>query len=52
MGYKIGADGLLDLSDCENDDEKLDQCWDYFVENLSDAEVIAFDGKLVGDSPK
>lgn len=47
MGYKIGADGLLDFSDCENDEEKLDQCWDYFVENLSDAEVIAFDGKLV-----
>ncbi|WP_322354401.1 hypothetical protein [Paratractidigestivibacter sp.] len=47
MGYKMGADGLLDFSDCENDGEKLDQCWDYFVENLSNVEVVAFDDKLV-----
>ena len=47
MAYTIGDDGLLDFSDCINDEEKLDQCWDYFVENLSDVEVIAFDGKLV-----
>ena len=48
MGYTIGEDGLLDFSSCETDEEKLDQCWDYFVENLSDVEVVAFDGKLVG----
>ena len=47
MAYKIGEDGLLDFSGCANDEEKLDQCWEYFAENLSDAEVIAFDGKLV-----
>lgn len=47
MSYKIGEDGLLDFSDCANDEEKLDQCWEYFVENLSDVEVIAFDGRLV-----
>lgn len=47
MAYKIGEDGLLDFSGCANDEEKLDQCWEYFVENLSDIEVIAFDGKLV-----
>ena len=47
MAYKIGEDGLLDFSDCANDEEKLDQCWEYFVENLSEVEVIAFDGKLV-----
>ena len=47
MTYKIGEDGLLDFSDCEDDKEKLGQCWDYFVKNLSDVEVIAFDGKVV-----
>lgn len=47
MAYTIGEDGLLDFSGCANDEEKLDQCWDYFVENLSDVEVFAFDGKLV-----
>jgi hypothetical protein len=47
MAYKIGDDGLLDFSGCANDEEKLDQCWEYFIENLSDVEVIAFDGKLV-----
>lgn len=47
MAYKIGEDGLLDFSSCANDEEKLDQCWEYFVENLSDVEVVAFDGKLV-----
>lgn len=47
MAYTLGDDGLLDFSGCSNDEEKLDQCWDYFVENLSDVEVIAFDGKLV-----
>lgn len=47
MGYTIGEDGLLDFSSCETDEEKLDQCWDYFVKNLSDVEVVAFDGKLV-----
>lgn len=47
MAYKIVEDGLLDFTGCETDEEKLDQCWDYFVENLSDAEVVAFDGKLV-----
>ena len=47
MSYKIGEDGLLDFSGCANDEEKLDQCWEYFVENLADVEVIAFDGRLV-----
>lgn len=47
MAYEIGEDGLLDFSGCANDEEKLDQCWEYFIENLSDVEVIAFDGKLV-----
>lgn len=47
MAYKIGEDGLLDFSGCANDEEKLDRCWEYFVENLSEVEVIAFDGKLV-----
>lgn len=47
MAYTIGADGLLDFSNCMSNEEKLDQCWDYFVENLGDAKIIAFDGKLV-----
>lgn len=47
MAYTIGEDGLLDFSSCANDKEKIDLCWDYFVENLSDVEIIAFDGKLV-----
>lgn len=47
MAYTIGEDGLLNFSGCQSDDEKLDQCWDYFVENLSNEEVRAFDGKLV-----
>ncbi len=47
MAYEIGEDGLLDFSGCANDEEKLDQCCEYFIENLSDVEVIAFDGKLV-----
>lgn len=47
MAYEIGEDGLLDFSGCANDEEKRDQCWEYFIENLSDVEVIAFDGKLV-----
>ena len=47
MAYTIGEDGLLDFSGCESDEEKEDQAWDYFCENLSDVEVVAFDGKLV-----
>lgn len=47
MSYKIGEDGLLDFSSCRDNEEKLDQCWDYFLNNLSNVEVHAFDGKLV-----
>lgn len=47
MSYTIGEDGLLDFSGCKNDEEKMNQAWDYFCENLSDVEVVAFDGKLV-----
>lgn len=47
MPYTIGDDGLLDFSDCENDEEKEEQAWDYFCENLSNVEVIACDGRLV-----
>jgi hypothetical protein len=47
MPYTIGGDGLLDFSCCESDEEKKLQAWDYFCENLSDVEVIAWDGKLV-----
>ncbi len=47
MAYKIDEDSLLDFSSCANDEEKLDQCWEYFIENLSDVKVIALDGKLV-----
>ena len=39
MAYTIGGDGLLDFSGCESDEEKLDQCWDYFCEQLNDIEV-------------
>lgn len=47
MPYTIGDDGLLDFSECSDDVEKDQQAWDYFCENLSDAEVVAWDGKLV-----
>jgi hypothetical protein len=47
MAYTIGADGLLDFSDCESDEEKEQQAWDYYCENLGDVEVVACDGKLV-----
>ena len=47
MAYTIGDDGLLDFSGCSNDEEKLDQFLVFFFFNLSDVEVIAFDGKLV-----
>lgn len=38
---------MLNFSGCASDEEKPDHCWEYFIENLSDVEVIAFDGKLV-----
>lgn len=47
MAYTIGGDGLLDFSGCESDDEKLDQCWDYYLEHLNEPEIVAFDGKTV-----
>lgn len=47
MPYTIGNDGLLDFSDCVDDKEKERQAWDYFCENLSDAKVVAWVGKLV-----
>ena len=47
MAYTIGEDGLLDFSGCESDDEKLDQCWDYYLEHLNEPEIVAFDGKTV-----
>lgn len=47
MPYTIGNDGLLDFSGCESDEEKRGRAWDYFCENLSSVEVIAWDGKLV-----
>ena len=39
MAYTTSGDGLLDFSGCESDEEKLDQCWDYFCEQLGDIEV-------------
>lgn len=47
MSYTIGDDGLLDFSDCKDDEEKLNQCWEYFVDNLSSVKIVAFDGKPV-----
>jgi len=47
MAYTIGDDGLLDFSGCESDEEKLDQCWDYYYEQLNQAKITAWDGKLV-----
>lgn len=47
MAHTTGGDGLPGFSGCESDEEKLDQCWDYFCEQLGDIEVRAFDGKLV-----
>lgn len=47
MAHTTGGDGLPGFSGYESDEEKLDQCWDYFCEQLGDIEVRAFDGKLV-----
>lgn len=47
MSYQIGGDGLLDFSLCASDEEKMNQCWEYFLEHLSNTRVVAFDGCLV-----
>lgn len=47
MPYTIGPDGYLDFSECSNNDEKIDQCWDYYRECLADANIVAADGKTV-----
>lgn len=47
MAYFIDKEGYLDFSSCVSDEEKIDQCWDYFQNNLADAEITAFDGKRV-----
>ena len=47
MSYTIGSDGYLDFSKCSNDNEKIDQCWEYYRENLADACIVAADGKTV-----
>ena len=47
MSYTIGDDGLLDFSSCKSDKEKKEQAWEYFCENLSNTEVIAWDGRRV-----
>lgn len=47
MPYTIGPDGYLDFSRCTNDDEKIDQCWDYYREHLADVDIVAADGKSV-----
>ncbi len=47
MAYTIGPDGYLDFSKCANDDEKVEQCWEYYRENLADVDIVAADGKTV-----
>ena len=39
MARTTGGDGLRGFSVYESDEEKLDQCWDYFCEQLGDIEV-------------
>lgn len=47
MSYTIGPDGYLDFSKCSDDNEKINQCWEFYRENLADASVVAADGKTV-----
>lgn len=47
MSYTIGSDGYLDFSKCSNDNEKIDQCWEFYRKNLADTCIVAADGKTV-----